>query len=355
MDVASKITGDSYVATELNQQVDEMENIITGTGQSPSSGDLNQVGKGIASYASHGDFYADSGIADAYVLTATGSKQSPTAYVSGFKARFIVGNTNTGASTVNIATLGVKAIKRRDGTDLTAGDLTVNDLALIEYDGTNFVLTSFLSLATTTSSGIVELATASEADGLSDTSRSLTPSSIGNLVSEIKLAESTASSVTNVQFFDDFTSSFDVYVLKFEGVTVVTDNSIPMLRFAQSSVVQSGASDYSWGILAHDDATTGSAGNTSDSKFGLAATGTSNNSVASLSGQIEIYQPLSTSLRKTIRGYTTHIETSSLLHESNYSILGRFIKDTAAINGIEFSFINGSTFSGRFSLWGQRI
>jgi hypothetical protein len=140
MDVAAKVTGNSLTASEFNQSIDELENIITGTGQSPSSGNLNQVGRGVADYSSHGDFYTDSGAADAYVLTVTGSKQSPTAYVAGFRARFIAGNSNTGASTVNAGALGVKSIKRQDGSALSAGDIVAGQIIKLEYDGTNFVL-----------------------------------------------------------------------------------------------------------------------------------------------------------------------------------------------------------------------
>ena len=145
MDVATKVTGNSYVATELNQQVDELENIINGTGQTPSSGNLNQVGKGVADYSSHGDFYTDSGAADAYVLTVTGSKQSPTGYVAGYRTRFIAGNSNTGASTVNAGALGVKDIKRQDGSALSAGDIISGQIIKLEYDGTNFVFQANLT------------------------------------------------------------------------------------------------------------------------------------------------------------------------------------------------------------------
>lgn len=140
MDIVSKVTGNELLAAEFNQGTNELENAITSTGISLSSGDLFQLAKTIANMAAHGDFYTDSGIADAYILTATGSKQSPTAYVAGFRSRFIVGNTNTGVSTVNIATLGVKTIKRNDGSALGVGDLTTGEIAEIEYDGTDFLL-----------------------------------------------------------------------------------------------------------------------------------------------------------------------------------------------------------------------
>jgi hypothetical protein len=136
-----KVDGvDVLPADQWNQVPTEIENAILSTGITLSSGDLFQLSKGIADYASHGDSYTDSGAADAYVLSAQGSKQSPTAYVDGFRSKFVVGNTNTGASTVNVSTLGVKSIKRVDGSALTAGDMTTGDTVILSYDGTDFLL-----------------------------------------------------------------------------------------------------------------------------------------------------------------------------------------------------------------------
>lgn len=174
MEIVTKVTGNSLTATEFNQIPDELENVISGTSQSPSSGDLNQVGKAIADYASHGDYYTDSGVADAYVLSATGSKQSPTNYSDGFRARFIVGTTNAGASTVNIAGLGVKSIVS-GGAALSAGNLTAGDFTEIQFDNTNdrFEVT-VLALASTAVKGIVELATSAETITGTDTTRAIT-------------------------------------------------------------------------------------------------------------------------------------------------------------------------------------
>ena len=135
MDLVSKSTGDSLTATEFNQIPSEIENALSSTGQSPSTGDLHQLAKAIVDYAGHGDFFADSGSSNTYVLTAQGSKQSPTAYIDGMRVRYTVGNVNTGASTVNVATLGVKNIKTPDGNDPAPGDLSGR--VTLEYDAGN--------------------------------------------------------------------------------------------------------------------------------------------------------------------------------------------------------------------------
>jgi len=67
--------------------------------------------------------YDDSGVADAYVLDVQTDQQAPASLFDGMIAEFIVGNTNAGASTVNLATLGVKnIIGTSSGGELTAGE-----------------------------------------------------------------------------------------------------------------------------------------------------------------------------------------------------------------------------------------
>jgi hypothetical protein len=129
-----KITGDSLTAAEWNQLPTEVQNVITGLGISLSSGDLNQLGKAIAGYVANGEFYTDSGAADAYVLSAIGSKQAPPAYTDGMRVRFAPANSNTGASTVNVAGLGVKSIKTAAGADPAAGILQASTWIQVVYD-----------------------------------------------------------------------------------------------------------------------------------------------------------------------------------------------------------------------------
>lgn len=122
-DLNDKITGGTLSAAEWNQVPSEIQNVIEGLGITLSSGDVNQLGKAIAGYVANGNFYTDSGAANAYVLTSVGSKQSLTAYTDGACFEFIAGNPNTGASTVNVASQGVKNIKLADGTDPAAGQI----------------------------------------------------------------------------------------------------------------------------------------------------------------------------------------------------------------------------------------
>ena len=62
------------------------------------------------------------------------------AYTAGAQYSFLPQNTNTGAVTLDIDTLGAKSVTKYGTTALVAGDLVAGSVALIEYDGTRFQL-----------------------------------------------------------------------------------------------------------------------------------------------------------------------------------------------------------------------
>jgi hypothetical protein len=99
-------------------------------------------------------------------LTVTGTDTiaatvSPalTAYASGQMFAFVAANTNTGAVTINISSLGAKAITKNGNTALSAGDLTANYLFVVVYDGTQFqvVGVSATTFTNLTISGVLTL------------------------------------------------------------------------------------------------------------------------------------------------------------------------------------------------------
>jgi hypothetical protein len=115
-------------------------------------------------------------------LTATGTDTitgtvtpSLTAYASGQMFAFVVAATNTGAATINISGLGAKSITRLGATALSAGDLIINSVAFIVYDGTQFQLlnpntfTNLRVTGTATFAAYTETITASGTVGASAT------------------------------------------------------------------------------------------------------------------------------------------------------------------------------------------
>lgn len=80
-------------------------------------------------------YATDSGAADAYIVTLP---SSPVAHTLGMSVRFKTANSNTGASTINVNALGAKAIKRFDGSALSAGDILAGGIVTLDYDGADF-------------------------------------------------------------------------------------------------------------------------------------------------------------------------------------------------------------------------
>lgn len=166
---------------------------------------------------------ASGGSSNAYTLTPN---RTIAAYAAGVDFLFIANHANTGAATINVSSLGAKDIRDRDGAALASGDIEIgtvlhivydatngyfrasnliaglgsgvsnldslSDVAistatsgdLLRYNGTSWVnatLAASLTAASTTASGIVELATAAEA--LAGTSQTLgvTPYSLANM------------------------------------------------------------------------------------------------------------------------------------------------------------------------------
>lgn len=134
MQIPDKTTGDTLTGAEFTELKNEVKNSIEKSGLTSTTGST-QLQQAIARSSSRGNVYADSGAADAYVLTAVGSQEQPSALLDGLTVIFEAGNTNTGASTVNVAGLGAKSIKKNGyADDVTAGDITAGLKYFLIYD-----------------------------------------------------------------------------------------------------------------------------------------------------------------------------------------------------------------------------
>ena len=153
----SKANGNTVSASEFNQLA-EINNLISTSGQTPSTTNLEQISIGSARYSSAGQFYTDGGTANAYVLSPVSPFKSPVSatagegYFNGMIICFRAGNANTGASTVNVNGAGVKNLLKQDGTALSAGDIPSNSDVEFRFNGTSFL--QVLGKATTTTQGI---------------------------------------------------------------------------------------------------------------------------------------------------------------------------------------------------------
>lgn len=139
-DISAKVDGvDTLPAAAFNSDQNELENIVTSADITldPNAGpdtDLNMLSKAVAAYANAGNTYQDSGAADAYVLSIASNLKSVTKYYDNMTIVFKAGNTNTGASTVNINALGVKSVTLPDGTALGAGDISSGAYVIAVYN-----------------------------------------------------------------------------------------------------------------------------------------------------------------------------------------------------------------------------
>lgn len=147
--ILTKVDGvDNLTAAEFNDIPDELENMITSAGITLSSSDVNQLAKAIAKYSAGADYYTDGGSANAYVLSPVGSHKAPPAYFEGMRVRFKPANSNTSSSTINVNSLGSKAVKR-NGSALASGDLSSTKFVELIYDGTDFQIANAGDYATT--------------------------------------------------------------------------------------------------------------------------------------------------------------------------------------------------------------
>jgi hypothetical protein len=85
-----------------------------------------------------------------------------TAYAAGQMFYFVAAGANTGAVTLNINSLGAKAVTRDGSTALAAGDIVSGEVVVVVYDGTRFQVVSQLN-----SSGDARFANVSIASALS--------------------------------------------------------------------------------------------------------------------------------------------------------------------------------------------
>lgn len=132
VDSAGPPTGE-LPAAEWNQLAQEVKNLFLYATLTSSGADLEQVAKAIAHLPNAADFYTGGGTANAQTLAVIG-RPGAVGFVVGLRVRWKPVADNTGATTVNVNSLGVKDLRRPDGTVLQAGDLSTTRVAEAYYD-----------------------------------------------------------------------------------------------------------------------------------------------------------------------------------------------------------------------------
>lgn len=126
------------------------------------SGDIDMDGNTIANLAAPVDaddaisaatvqnsavvYAADTGTTNTFAVALA---PAATAYAAGMTVTFKALHANTGASTINVNSLGAKSLKKVNGSALESGDIQVGQVATVVYDGTNFQLVNTLPISPT--------------------------------------------------------------------------------------------------------------------------------------------------------------------------------------------------------------
>lgn len=147
--------GDSTLsAGDFNSTQVELEGLASDSGQTLDPPGVDTYGttmlrEAVAVYASTGTVFTDAGSGTLYTLSiASGlTAQVDDTYVTGMTVTFKANTTNTGASNINVSSIGeVDLLRADESTELVAGDIVADERYTAIYNGTAFVLqTGFLS------------------------------------------------------------------------------------------------------------------------------------------------------------------------------------------------------------------
>ena len=101
----------------------------------------NTVSGGWARVQTQFTYGVGAGVANAYTITLSPvSPNAIQAYRTGVCYAFVANLSNTGATTVDVDTRGVKAITKFGTAPLVAGDMVSGQMCVVVYDGTRFQL-----------------------------------------------------------------------------------------------------------------------------------------------------------------------------------------------------------------------
>jgi hypothetical protein len=156
------VTGTTISSTWANNTLSDIATALTGSvsadGQTPIIANIPMsnfkfTGLGAGSALTDSVTYGQvqnsgytylTSVAGTNTITATATPTA-TAYATGQHFRFIAAATNTGAATLNINSLGAKAITKLGTTALTGGEIVIGAMVCVSYDGTQFQLESINS------------------------------------------------------------------------------------------------------------------------------------------------------------------------------------------------------------------
>lgn len=306
---------------------------VSGTDLLSSTG--ASVSTGVSVYG------ADTGVADAYILT---SSVGIAAYAAGQTFRFKATNTNTGASTINVDGQGVKSIVKNGSTALVAGDITADQIYTITYDGTNFQLQ--FQPASTFAQTLLDDTTAAAAR------TTLGINAQATAAAKVEVITSGTVSAAATLDLTGMSSDYRMCELVFDGFRPATDNQSLYLRLSDDAgaTYEADASDYAWARDGDTEAAGGSeTGDDADTEIEIYA-GAGDLAAEQLSGHIRFYNPGGSGVTNVSWSVMGQNATPIFVLVSGAGAL----QAAGATTAMRLLFASGNIAAGNYTLYGYR-
>ena len=199
-------------------------------------------------------YAVDSGVADAYVASLP---HAPSAYSDGLLVNLKIGNTNTGASTLNLNALGTTSIKRNDGSALEASDLLAGTVVPLRHNGTEFRIVG-LAPGSQVAAAASASAAATSASAASSSASSSASSASASAASETAAAASASAAAASAALIDDWGyeneynagTSYDKNNIVFHASTGCSYISLQDANLGNTPAYNGGAGTAFWGVMA---------------------------------------------------------------------------------------------------------
>jgi hypothetical protein len=164
-------------------------------------------------------YAADTGTANAYDITPD---PLPGAYAVGQIFIFKATNANTGASTLEVGSLGGVPLKKNGTEALIAGDILAGQILQVVYDGTNFQVISRLNVTNNKFGG-------TGADGALTVSSGTTTIDLGSAAVVVKNYTSISITGTGKVGFSNPHANGTIIILKSQGAVTLTSSDSAMI------------------------------------------------------------------------------------------------------------------------------
>ncbi len=173
----------------------------------------------------------------------------------------------------------------------------------------------------------------------------------------VLLEQHTASSSASLDFTTCITSTYDTYLIKIVSLVPASNaQGLKLLVSTNGGSSYDTGSNYNWQSLNfHGTSTASTAGGDGASALisvdgGFGANGVSNTSTLPLSGDILLYDPLSTSVHKYFEGRVRFKESNGGVPLNN--LLSATYLSATAVNAFQFLMTSGNIASGVIRVYG---